>query len=253
MQIDPEELKRHYALLSDEALLDIDAADLTDAARMYYQGEMAHRKLAPAPKAQHEVPKVQVEAESPDELAVVGTFQDPSELAEARDVLENAGIPCSIQCNNYRWEVFVPAAVRQQAEQILNKQYFDPESEVDYQTHFQLLDDEELLALRTTGLSEVARRLRDEELTLRGLVTRNPTARTDQMTDAGLQLVATFLSGEEAQSAQALLESTEIPCFLQNEDAQVWSGDGELRLMVPEEFYDQACEILEASQGNDEK
>ena len=37
MQIDPEDFKRHYALLSDAALLEIDRDELVDAARTYYR------------------------------------------------------------------------------------------------------------------------------------------------------------------------------------------------------------------------
>ncbi len=245
MRIDPEDLKRHYALLSDEALLEIDAADLTDTARMCYRDEMTRRKLAPTPEAPREDPEVQVEPELADTAVVVGTFQYPEELEDARDVLEQAGIPCSIRSSRYQYELVVQSSVREPAEQTLRKQYFDPKAESDYQTHFELLNDEELLALETDGLSEAARRLLDEELALRGLEGTKPTAQAGPAAEASLQLVGTFLSIEEAHLARGLLESGNIPCFLENEHAHPGSGAGGLRLMVPAGFYDQACDILE--------
>ena len=253
MRIDPEDLKRHYALLSDEALLEIDPADLTDTAYACFEDEMARRKLAPSPEAPHEDPEIPAEPETADAGVAVGTFQYPEELEDARDVLEHAGIPCSIRSNRHQYELVVPPSVREPAEQALRTHYFDPKAEVDYQTHFELLSDEELLALETGGLSEAARGLLDEELTLRGLESglekADPTAPADQATDPGLQLVGTFLSIEEAHLARGLLESANITCFLENEHSHRWTGAGGLRLMVPAAFYDQACDILEAGLG----
>jgi hypothetical protein len=249
VRIDPEDLKRHYALLSDEALLEIDAADLTDTARMCFQDEMARRKLTRTPEAPREDPEVQVEPEPADTGVVVGTFQYPGELEDARDVLEHAGIPYSIRPSRYHYELVVQPSVREPAEQTLRRQYFDPKAEADYQNHFELLNDEELLALETDGLSEAARRLLDEELALRGLESglegTEPTVQAGQATGAGLQLVGTFLSIEEAHLARGLLESGNIPCFLENEHAHLGGGAGGLRLTVPAGFYDQACDILE--------
>lgn len=134
MQIDPEDFKRHYALLSDDALLEIDRDELVDAARPYYDAELAERKLAS--------PDTEESASSP----------DPSD---------------------------------------------DP------------IDD------------------------------------TSGQTEDGPQLVATFLSLDEANFARGLLQSADITCSLQNEHGAQWAGSGALRLMVPASAYDRACEILE--------
>ena len=130
MQIDPEDFKRHYALLSDDALLEINRGELVDAARSYYDAELAQRKLAP--------PQAEENLSSPDR-----------------------GDDASAQ----------------------------PEG--------------------------------------------------------GPQLVATFLSLEEANFARGLLQSADIPCSFENNQAAAWSGIGELRLIVPASAYDRACEILE--------
>ena len=60
-----------------------------------------------------------------------------------------------------------------------------------------------------------------------------------------LQLVATVVALEEANFARGLLRSADIPCSFENEQSAVWSGIGELRLMVPAMEYDRACEILD--------
>ena len=130
MQIDPEDFKRHYALLSDDALLEIDRDGLVDAARPYYDAELAERKLA---------------------------LPDSEEIAPTADPGDDA-----------------------------------------------------------SGQSE-----------------------------DGPQLVATFLSLDEANFARGLLQSADIACSLENEHGAQWAGNGALRLMVPASAYDRACEILE--------
>ena len=134
MQIDPEDFKRHYALLSDDALLDIDRDELVDAARPYYDAELAERQLAP-PETEESVASAVQSDDSTDGA--------PSQAAD------------------------------------------------------------------------------------------------------GPQLVATFLSLDEANFARGLLQSADITCSLQNEHGAQWAGNGALRLMVPTSAYDRACEILE--------
>jgi len=135
VQIDPEDFKRHYALLSDDALLEINRDELVDAARPYYDTELAERNLA-----------------LPDSEAS-GPFADQGD-----------------------------------------------------------------------GTGD------------------NPPG---QAAD-GPQLVATFLSLDEANFARGLLQSADITCSLQNEHGAQWAGNGALRLMVPAAAYDRACEILES-------
>jgi len=137
MQIDPEDFKRHYALLSDDALLDVDRDELVETARICYDAELAERKLTPPEAEEH-----------------------PSSSAAGDD----------------------------------------------------------------------------------------PYGQTE----GGLQMVAAFLSLEEANMARGLLQSADIPCLFENEQAGVWSGIGELRLMVPAPLYDRACEILETEISEDD-
>ena len=46
MRIDPEDFRRHYAILSDSALFAMNRAELIDAARSVYDQEVARRKAA---------------------------------------------------------------------------------------------------------------------------------------------------------------------------------------------------------------
>jgi hypothetical protein len=138
VQIDPEDFKRHYALLSDDALLEIDRGELVDAARVCYDAELAERKLA------------------------------------GPDADESASSP------------------------------------------------------------------------------NHPGEDVPGPTEGGLQLVATFLSMEEANFARGLLQSADIPCSFENDQAAAWTGMGELRLMVPVSEYDRACEILESEISEEE-
>jgi hypothetical protein len=76
VQIDPEDFKRHYALLSDDALLEIDRDELVDAARPYYDAELTERKLAP-PEAEESVSPNSTDSapgQTADGLQLVATF-----------------------------------------------------------------------------------------------------------------------------------------------------------------------------------
>jgi hypothetical protein len=72
VDIEPEELRRQYAELSDDGLLSIDRKDLTEFAQQYYDAEFAQRGLhleSPDP----------VEAAPDGELVLVEAFLSPTE------------------------------------------------------------------------------------------------------------------------------------------------------------------------------
>jgi hypothetical protein len=54
MRIDPEDLRRHYELLSDEGLLDIDRSDLAPVAQGIYDHEITRRGLDHPPEQEVE-------------------------------------------------------------------------------------------------------------------------------------------------------------------------------------------------------
>jgi hypothetical protein len=126
MQVDPEYLRQHYNLLSDEALLSIDRSDLVEVAQKCYDAELARRGLTPLHGAGRieesrpftgkrggstfEEAELEVEPgameERPDWLdeaaevysrdSVAGTVP-ASDMADARGALEAAGIPCHLE------------------------------------------------------------------------------------------------------------------------------------------------------------
>jgi hypothetical protein len=126
MQVDPEYLRQHYNLLSDEALLSIDRSDLVEVAQKYYDAELARRGLTPphaverteesrrftgqADDSSFEEAELKVEPgateERPDWLdeaaevysrvVVAGTAPAP-DMVDARGALEAAGIPYHLE------------------------------------------------------------------------------------------------------------------------------------------------------------
>lgn len=126
----------------------------------------------------------------------------------------------------------------------------DPE---DFRRHYALLSDDALLELNPDELVDAARPYYEAELADRNLAPNDnvsdvprTTAETEDHAEDGSQLVATFLSLEEANFARGLLQSADIDSALENEYGAQWAGNGALHLMVPTSAYDRACEILES-------
>jgi hypothetical protein len=97
VQIDPEDFKRHYAMLSDAALLEIDRDELVDVARACYDAELAERDLAPE-EPQPSAPAMEpTAAPAEGELQLVGTFLSIEEANFARGLLQSADVACSLE------------------------------------------------------------------------------------------------------------------------------------------------------------
>jgi hypothetical protein len=93
MPVDPESLRKHYASLSDEALLAIDGADLVEIARKILHDEIARRLPAP-PQANQRGHVPQITRGRPDGLdgdedidrIPPGAGDEPDWLEEAAEV-----------------------------------------------------------------------------------------------------------------------------------------------------------------------
>jgi hypothetical protein len=200
LQIDLEELRRHYSLLSDEALVALNRDELIEAAQKCYEEELERRGLN----------EVQESDLVPEEQGYAGTFDetgvDPdwlqdgacvcsfvsqpggsaaSDADNAREALQNAGVPCDVsvaevaaatggQQAQHEYRVMVPAALNLKATSILDLQFFNPQLEADWRTHFASLTDSELGALNPDAicaglLDRVARlrRIYNEEISRR--------------------------------------------------------------------------------------
>jgi PhnB protein len=88
MKVSIEDIRRQYAELSDEGLLEIEREDLVEQARQCYDEEMARRRLkrpalAPAPEEIRGVPQ---------DLVVVAEYLSPEDGHLALELLRGAGI-----------------------------------------------------------------------------------------------------------------------------------------------------------------
>jgi hypothetical protein len=111
------------------------------------------------------------------------------------------------------------------------------------------LSDEGLLSINREDLTELAQPCYDAEVASRGLHSesaKQPEASPNARPGEDLVPVATFLALHEADLGRALLQSADIPAYLENELSSAWTGSGGLRLMVPASFLEQAQEILGA-------
>ena len=169
MTTDTVYLRRHYASLSDEALLDVGQADLVEDAQRIYDEELAQRGLTRRETRGDDEPDGAASPAAdrkPDWLgtaAVALTFsagpgQDSTSGAlEARSALEAAGIPCYLSTvwvdpppvSEPREELrlMVPGNLNFEADSILEKEIYNREAEATWKTHLQTLSDEELRAM----------------------------------------------------------------------------------------------------------
>jgi hypothetical protein len=163
-------LRKHYNSLSDEALLDVDRAELTETAQQCYDEELKDRRMS-APAASEESPEedgddlpVTYDAK-PDwakDAACVCTFWtapggSPSAGAlDAQVMLRAAGIPCNVATHKHEGKlepqpaprdelwVMVPGHLSMLARSVLDKELFNAEVEEAWRTYFETLSDQEL-------------------------------------------------------------------------------------------------------------
>jgi hypothetical protein len=168
LQVTPEELRQYYASVSDEMLLEIDPASLTDAARRCYESEFAKRGLSPdavpLPAEEYVEESFEVEpdwmeyAACPCSFTAVPGSNHAHDAERARDVLRAAGVPCHLsvaspdppseQVQRFdEYRALVPASLNLKAISVLDKEIFNADLEADWSAHFAELSDAELRAL----------------------------------------------------------------------------------------------------------
>jgi hypothetical protein len=277
MSLDLNALKQHYSILSDNALLAIERADLVDAARQLYDAEIESRGLAeelaelePAPDSEEQVDEALSETHAltgwESEPVVVGRFQFASEVKVAVDKLEAAGVPNHLERADpkedpqQRFQLQVPATLAEQARSIL----YDKETTEDYVAHFDELTDEELHAVDISAIPKVARQALKKEFRTRGFEAPDFGDAEDSQASVaapeGFACAGTFVLNEQAGFALQLLETAGISAQLvmpetvgvESDEAEDDAADdasptSEIGLWVPEAEFDKACEILEAN------
>jgi hypothetical protein len=202
MQPDLEYLRRHYASLSDEALLEIDRAELVEAARSLYDQELVERKLvtkrstvrapvddpeAYVPPEGEELPEWAEDAQEVFSQVTDVTAATASEAADARIALSAAGIPCYIESEEIEpdpvppkatllWRVMVPGDRNLEATSIIQRDLHNQTFAENWQHHLEELSDDELREMNPQvtfcGLFDRIERVQrayDEELKRRRL------------------------------------------------------------------------------------
>jgi len=173
MPLDPEYLRRHYAALSDEALLATDRADLVEMAQKILDEEVARRDLSTHrtytnlhdddAEADLEPPDDGDKPAWLDEAAEVYSVADlpgtGPDAANAHDVLEAAGISCYLDLYEipkeksagpeptHRWRLMVPGKLNLRATSVLERDIFNPDFEPTWKAHLESLSDEELRSM----------------------------------------------------------------------------------------------------------
>jgi len=135
VEVRREDFRRHFEILSDDALLATDREDLVEIARECFDAEVSRRGLdggesedeGDAAEDGHGQPSNDVE-----ELVLVATFGFPEEANMARGLLQSASIPSQIKnelaaIGGFEASLMVPASFEEQALEILESQISDEE------------------------------------------------------------------------------------------------------------------------------
>jgi hypothetical protein len=117
LDITTEDFRRHFDLLSDEALLDTKRDDLTAVAQQCLDEELAKRGLQSAGEEVPSEDEPAADEPSPEEeeLVVVATYDDADEADGAKALLDEAKIPSRLvkdaaDMDGTQLELLVPAA-----------------------------------------------------------------------------------------------------------------------------------------------
>jgi len=212
MRIDAEDLRRHYASLSDGELAELDRNDLVEMAQKIYDEEVARREALQPEEAEEPVededdaspvgesadwdadsgppPEWLEDAACAYSVEVHRRHPDTADMLRARSALRAAGIPCfAVTEPTERDDVelcslLVPGALTLHATSVLDRDIFNPQQEESWRTHLGALTDGDLRALDPdifcAGMLDRAARLRktyEGELARRNLAPRKPNRR----------------------------------------------------------------------------
>jgi hypothetical protein len=175
MAADISYLRKHYNSLSDEALLDVDRSELTEAAQQCYDDEIKERHLNAPPgfeapdEEDSDDPSIIDETDGEDGGECVCSFPapkgggPPAGALDAQGALRDAGIPCSLETHEFDEEqvqqgpreelwVVVPGKLTMLARSVLDKEIFNAEVEEIWKAYFETLTDDELREADTKRL-----------------------------------------------------------------------------------------------------
>ncbi len=122
MAISADELRRYYASLSDEALLELNPNELTPIARACYDDEFSKRGLSAESEdedADAQLSSTSDEPHGEDEMVCVVEYDYVDEAELAKGLLEGADIPAAIDRDASMIRLLVPPHLAEQALQML--------------------------------------------------------------------------------------------------------------------------------------
>ncbi len=93
MQINPEEFRRRFDGLSDDALLEVNRDELVEVAQDLYDAELERRGLIEESAEEEPEPAEGAPEDPKDDLVFAAEFGSAQELAFARSLLKSSGIP----------------------------------------------------------------------------------------------------------------------------------------------------------------
>jgi hypothetical protein len=132
VEVNLDDFRRHFELLSDETLLSTSRDELVEGARVCYDEEVERRGLN-ATEASETVEETPVaEPVSVEELVAIATYNIPEEASLARGLLESAGIPYRLN-NEYsplggiELRLMVPKVYQDEAVEILETELSEEE------------------------------------------------------------------------------------------------------------------------------
>jgi hypothetical protein len=132
VDISLDDFRRHFELLSDEALLETSREDLVETARTCFDEEVSRRGLKPAAAEEPSEAPAPEPVNPDDQLVLIATFNIADEANLARGLLESASIPLHLanehlSLGGFQLRLLVPAAYEEQALEILETQISDEE------------------------------------------------------------------------------------------------------------------------------
>jgi len=133
VEISLEDFRRHFEILSDEALMETSREDLVETARVCFDEEVSRRGLKWPESAVEGEERQAAEPVNPDDqLVSIATYSVADEANFARGLLESASIPLHlanehVALGGFQLRLMVPAAYEEQALEILETQISDEE------------------------------------------------------------------------------------------------------------------------------
>jgi hypothetical protein len=186
--IDLNQLRRQYSEMTDDALLEIERDELVEEAQRCLDDELLQRGIRPEKRRPGTISVQDTATDDappewlPDAVTVVSMVGGEPSVTDAQRVLVAARIPSFIvdreadRDQPMRSDLVVPPGQHLQATSVLDRDFFNPQSEAEWKNHFETLTDQELLDidadLLVAGMRDRVERLvraYEDELLKRGL------------------------------------------------------------------------------------